>query len=151
MTILLGIMLSALAFFSAAFLGFMSLKWLAAGFDSISWSTYAFVVVLLLIMPSLFITMHAYFLKRSLSYPVKWVRYISVALLAAAIIFCLYGLVRDYQYLLVKYKEDSRYYFSMSTLFLGINFFTLFFIAMLQAAKGPEEKDWMEKYKSEEK
>lgn len=111
------------------------------------WITYLYMVMILLFPSILFISVYIIFLKRTLKYHAKLVRWISIVLFVAAILSWIYVVISDFSWYLQYGRTEIANYYSFNIVFLFINVVIIFSTGILQALSMPAERDWLEKRK----
>ena len=136
-----------------AFIGLLFLlgKLLFSLFENVPWLAHLYMFGLVIAPAVLFITVFSIFLKRTLSYKGKIIRYLSIAIFATVLLVWARNLVTDIITLLNHHYTDVVKYNSYQFWMLVGSVLIIFFTGMLQAMGTDKEKDWMEKHKIKEK
>lgn len=111
------------------------------------WITYLYMVMILLFPSTLFISVYVIFLKRTLKYHAKTIKWISISLFVAAILTWIAVVISDFSLYLQYGRTEIANYYSFNIVFLFGNVVIIFFTGIMQALSMPTEKDWLEKRK----
>jgi hypothetical protein len=114
----------------------------------IPWITYVYMIFIILVPSTLFITCFIFYFKRTFTHPNKPVRWISFAIFSAALIAWPVVLVLD---IMIFYKHaysSIGMYYSYDMIFLAANVVSFFLVGVMQAFTTKKEVDWMERRSS---
>jgi len=122
----------------------LALRFIFGLLTYVSWVTYAYIVLILLIPAGLFIPSFIIYAKRTARHPHKGARIISYLLFATALMAWLIFLTWD---IIIFYKHAYTaigMYHSYDMIFLSLNVACLFIVGIIQAFTSSKEKDWLE-------
>ena len=143
-----NILFSVIGFVLLVSLVMLLLRLISSGFDAIPWFTYFYMCLIILIPPTLFVTVYIIFFKKTKFHPSKTVRLVSYSLFSAGILSWFICLFIDFREFFTNHYPDIEKYYGYNLLFLFINVAVIFFTGVLQALTTEKEKDWMEKHNS---
>lgn len=143
-----NILLTFILFLLTLFGLLLILRMMFGLLDNISWFSYLYTVLILLLPVVLFSTVYFIFFKRTKYHPSKAVRGFSYTIFSLAILSWLIFLILDIKnYSLNKYDEIGKYN-SYNIIFLTANVAVIFLLGVIQALTTAKEEDWMDKYKN---
>jgi hypothetical protein len=145
------LVVSFVAFVVALLLVFLGLRLIFGVLNQISWLTYLYTAVILILPAVLFIVVYLIFWKRTKLHPSKPVAALSKIVFAAALCSWIVVLVLDAVMFTKKGYSDVYRYKSFDLLFLIAHVTLIFLIGVIQALSMPAEKDWMQRGNSDEK
>lgn len=136
-----------------AFLGFavalvlilLGLKFLFGMLDKIPWFVFMYMLFIILVPATLFISIFLIYFKRTARHPSGLVRAISYTVFATALLFWSGCLVLDIVEFFKKGSREIGNYYSYNIFLLAGSVVLIFLIGVLQALSTEKEKDWMEK------
>jgi glucan phosphoethanolaminetransferase (alkaline phosphatase superfamily) len=134
-----------LAFIVSLLLLMFGLRYAFGLLDYIPWFVYLFVILIILVPATLFITIFTIYIKRTKTHPSAAVRYISQGFFAVALLCWAAAFVMD---MITFFKTGSRAidsYYSYNIFLLAASVAGIFIIGVIQALTYEKEKDWMEK------
>ncbi len=114
--------------------------------DHISWFSYLYTVLILLLPVVLFSSVYFIFFKRTKYHPSKAVRGVSYFIFIAAVLSWLVFMVMDIKTYSLRQYSDIGKYNSYNTIYLTANVAVIFLVGIIQALTTAKEKDWMEKH-----
>lgn len=115
--------------------------------DNISWFSYLYTILILLVPAMLFTSVYFVFYKRTKFHPSKPVRGFSYFIFILAMLSWLIFLVMDIKTYSFRQYSDIGKYNSYDTIYLTANVTLIFLVGIIQALTTAKEKDWMEKYR----
>jgi len=142
-----SIFFSAVGAVLALAIFFLVVRLLFGVLSYLPWITYAYALLILLFPAMLFISVYILYFKRTLRYPVKVVKWISISLFMIALLSWVAVLIYDLMLFFKKGSIEIDPYFSYNRVFLTANVTAIFLTGTMQALSLPAEKDWMEKRK----
>ncbi|HSN60232.1 MAG TPA: hypothetical protein VLR49_04825 [Ferruginibacter sp.] len=125
----------------------LGLKYMFRLLDYIPWFVYVYMLFIIIVPASLFISIFVIYLKRTVSHPSAGVRAVSNSIFVLALILWAAAFVMD---MITFFKNGSREisnYYSYNIFLLTGSVATIFLIGVLQALSTVKEKDWIEKRK----
>lgn len=143
--LVLNMFLAGMAFLFALVLLFFFMKLVFGVLRYMSWLDYVFAVFMVCVPAVLFVTAFSIFFRRTLMYPVKPVRLISLAILGPAIVGWVVLFIRDIIHFFQSHKIDIGHYWSYEKTWLVSSVALIFILGVVQALSLPREPDWMEK------
>ncbi|MBU3713600.1 MAG: hypothetical protein FGM46_01480 [Ferruginibacter sp.] len=144
---IIGNVLLAFFIFLIAALGFLILSKLLFGLlDNISWFSFLYMSLILLLPSMFFITVFLIYFKRTIKHRSVVVRWLSYAIFSFIIISWMVFLFEDVRTYINYYYTDIGKYNSYNMLFLASNVATIFIVGIIQALSTEKEKDWLDKY-----
>ncbi|MFT3981471.1 MAG: hypothetical protein QM687_13430 [Ferruginibacter sp.] len=141
------IVLCIVGFIVAVLLLLVSLRFIFGLLDSIPWFVYVFTLFIILVPPSIFITIFSVNIARTKKHPSAGIRIFSFVLLGAALIAWIYFFIADVITFFKTSSQEISSYNSYSVLYLAGSVALIFFVAIVQALSLEKEKDWIEKRK----
>lgn len=140
------------------FLGFIvslaiilvGLKYIFRLVDYIPWFVYMYMMFIIIVPASLFITIFLIYRKRTAQHPSKGVRIISYTVFLIALLCWCAAFIAD---MFTFFKSGSREitnYYSYNIFLLTGSVASIFIIGVIQALSTEKEKDWLEKRREEE-
>jgi hypothetical protein len=113
------------------------------------WLDYVFAVMLVIIPTALFVTAYGIFIKRTLRFPVKSVKVITIIpmalIIAAWMVIFILDLVQFFQ----SHRLDIDAYYSYHKSVLIPSVAIIFILGLIQAWSSPSEPDWLDRQRSE--
>ena len=100
---------------------------------------------IVLLPAALFLSIYHIYSRRSMQYPRKGIRIISVMLIVLAALCWVAALIRDVYTFFKTASPEIASYWSYSMTFLAANVLMIFIIGIIQALGSPPEKDWMDR------
>jgi hypothetical protein len=144
---IIGNVLLAFFIFLIAAFGFLILSKLLFGLlDHISWFSFLYMSLILLLPSVFFITVFLIYFKRTIKHPSIVVRWLSYAIFSFMVISWMVFLFEDVKTYINYYYTDIGKYNSYNMLFLASNVATIFIVGIIQALSTEKEKDWLDKY-----
>ena len=123
----------------------LGLKYMFRLLDYIPWFVYVYMLFIIIVPASLFISIFVIYFKRTASHPSAGVRVVSKCIFVLALILWSAAFVMD---MITFFKNGSREisnYYSYNIFLLAGSVATIFLIGVLQALSTDKEKDWIEK------
>ncbi len=139
------IFLTMIGFFVSLALLLLLLRFLLGLLTYIPWITYAYMLGILILPASLFISVFLVFARRTKRHPSKPVRVISWILFFLGMIAWACCLFSDLYLFFTKGHTEIAYYDSFNLLFLSSTIGMIFLVGIIQALTTEKEKDWMER------
>lgn len=128
----------------------IGLKYIFRLVDYIPWFVYVYMMFIIIVPATLFITIFIVYSKRTAGHPSKPVRYISYIIFAAALLSWCAAFTADmFTFFKNGYREISNYY-SYNIFLLTASVASIFIIGVIQALSTEKETDWLEKRHSED-
>ena len=124
---------------------FVVIRFLFGLMSYIPWALYVYMILILLLPATVFITGFIVYAKRTATHPSKTTRVISYMVFTAALVAWVVYLILD---IIIFYRHAYNSigkYHSYDMLFLFLNVAGLFIVGILQALTTGREEDWMEK------
>jgi len=128
----------------------LGLKYIFRLVDYIPWFVYIYMMFIIIVPASLFITIFLIYKKRTAKHPSTTVKYISYSVFVVALICWCAAFIAD---MVTFFKNGSREisnYYSYNIFLLTASVASIFIIGVIQALSTEKEKDWLEKRRSEE-
>jgi len=125
----------------------LGLKYMFRLLDYIPWFVYVYMLFIIIVPASLFISIFVIYFKRTASHPSAEVRVISKIIFVLALILWAAAFIMD---MVTFFKNGSREisnYYSYNIFLLAGSVATIFLIGVVQALSTTKEKDWIEKRK----
>jgi len=125
----------------------LGLKYMFRILDYIPWFVYVYMLFIIIVPASLFISIFVIYFKRTASHPSAGVRVISKSIFVLALILWAAAFIMD---MVTFFKNGSREisnYYSYNIFLLAGSVATIFLIGVVQALSTTKEKDWIEKRK----
>ena len=143
------LLFSVIGFLLSMVVIFLLLRLFFGLLSFIPWITYTYIIFIISVPASVFISVFIIFFRRTALHPKKSIRFISygIFLLFLATWICIY--VIDMIAFFKNEKSEIEYYYSYNTLFLTCNVVIIFFTGVIQAFGMPKEADWMDKHLNE--
>lgn len=109
------------------------------------WLDYVFAVLTVCVPPTIFIVAYSIFFNRTRKYIIKPIRYVSLVIMAVAVVGWCYIMVHDLMHFFRNEKVTIETYLSYSKIILTGSIATIFILGLVQAFALPKEDDWMVK------
>ena len=125
----------------------LGMKLLFGLLQYVPWTLYIYILFIILVPPTLFITVYLIYFRRTRSHPSRAVRWISWFLFIVALGMWLVFLVMD---MITFFKTGSSsigLYYAYDMIFLASNVACIFLVGVIQALTTEKEKDWMDRDK----
>ncbi len=138
---------SFLGFIVALLLVMLGLKFIFRLLDYIPWFVYIYMLFIIIVPATLFITVFIIYFKRTPQHPSPAVRAISYIIFTAALLVWATCFILD---VITFFKTGAREissYYSYNIFLLAGSVVVIFLIGILQALTTEKEKDWMERHK----
>lgn len=116
----------------------------------IPWLVYMYMLFIICVPASLFLSVYFIFLRRTPRHPSRIVRFLSYGIFSIAILIWMYVFVTDIILFFTFHHQDIAPYSSYNLLFLASNVGLIFLMGIIQALTLPAEPDWMEKRKKKD-
>lgn len=143
--LLFNLMFAFVGFLVSLVLLFLLMKLVFGLLKYMPWLDYVFAVFMVCVPAVLFVTAFSIFFKRTLSYPIISVRYISLGLLFPAVLGWIFLFFRDILFFFQSQKIDIGNYWSYDKTWLVGSVALIFILGIIQALSLPKEPDWIEK------
>lgn len=140
-----SIFLTMIGFLLSLVLLLLGLKWLLGLLNYIPWLTYLYMLGILLLPASLFISVYYIYARRTRRHRSAVVRYVSWLLFAVATLAWIVCIVLDLKTFIAKAHTDISYYHSFDMIFLAGNVGLIFFTGVYQALTAEKEVDWIDR------
>lgn len=111
----------------------------------IPWFVYVYMLFLLLVPSTMFITAYIVYFRKTTAHPVKGVRLVSYALFTVALVIWAIVFVLDIISFFRHFYNTIDKYHSYNLFFLAANVALFFLIGIIQALTTEKEKDWRER------
>lgn len=136
-----------LAFIGGLLLVLLGLKYVFRLLDYIPWFVYLFVLFIIIVPATLFISIFIIYFKRTKAHPSLAVKYISQGFFGVALLCWAAALVMD---MITFFKTGSREigsYYSYNIFLLTASVAGIFLVGVMQALTADKETDWMDRKK----
>lgn len=133
------------SFILALVLFFLFMKFVFGLLPYISWIEYLYMVIIIAVPATLFITIFWIFFGRTKRFNPKSLRYIFLTIFVALIITWAVLFVMDIVSFFKFEKTDIKDYISFNMYFLSINVAVIFLIGIIQALTAPKKEEWFDK------
>lgn len=137
-----------IGFIIAFILVLLGIKLLFGLLSYIPWFTYIYIIFIILVPSSLFMTVFIIYFKRTSFHPNKLIRYISYFLFSALLIAWVVFLFLDMKIFYEHAYLSIGMYHSYDMIFLIANVACIFIVGVMQAFTTKKEVDWMERVSS---
>lgn len=145
---LLGLLfVSFISFLLALVILFFFMRLIFKLLPFISWIEYIYMVVIIAVPATLFVTVFSIFFKRTKNFNPKLIRYISLTIFVAIILAWLIIFVADIISFFKFEKTDIKDYLGFNMYFLSLNIALIFLIGIAQALAVPKKEEWLDKLK----
>jgi hypothetical protein len=139
-----------LGFIIAAILILLGLKFLFGMLDKIPWFVFMYMLCIIIVPATLFISIFIVYFKRTARHPSVVVRGISYSIFAIALLSWAACFVLDIIVFFKKGSRDIGNYYSYNIFLLAASVVIIFLVGVLQALSTKKEKDWLEKREERE-
>ena len=139
-----------LGFIIVLLLVLLGLKFLFGMLDKIPWFVFMYMLFIIMVPATLFISIFIIYFKRTAQHPSRIVRGISYSIFAIALLFWGTCFVLDIIVFLKKASREIGNYYSYNIFLLAGSVVVIFLVGVLQALSTEKEKDWLEKRHEEE-
>ena len=109
------------------------------------WFTYVYMVFIMMVPATLFISIFIIYARRTRSHPSKPTRIISYIIFAVALILWPVVFIRAVMFLSKQVYNGIDRYYSYDMIFLAANVACLFLVGVMQAFASEKETDWMDR------
>lgn len=140
-----NLLFTFLAFIGALLLLMLGLKYTLRLLDYIPWFIYLFVIFIIIVPATLFVTIFSIYIKRTKVHPSAIVRVISQGFFAIALLCWAAAFVIDMVTFFKTGAREISAYYSYNIFLLGGSVAGIFLVGVMQALTFEKEKDWMEK------
>ena len=140
------LLFSVIGFLLSILVIFLLLRLFFGLLSYIPWITYTYIIFIISVPASVFLSVFLIFFRRTAKHPKKVVRFISYGIFLVFILTWIGVYIFDMVNFFKNEKVDIEFYYSYDTLFLTINVVVIFFMGVLQAFSQPKEVDWMDKH-----
>ena len=134
-----------IGFIIALALILLGLKFLFGMLDKIPWFVFMYMLFIIMVPATLFISIFIIYFKRTAEHPSRLVRGISYTVFAIALLFWGACFVLDIIGFFKKGSREIGHYYSYNIFLLAASVVVIFLIGVLQALSTEKEKDWLEK------
>jgi hypothetical protein len=134
-----------LAFIIVLILILLGLKFLFGMLDKIPWFVFMYMLCIIIVPATLFITIFVVYFKRTAQHPSAVVRGISYTIFSVALLFWGACFILDIIQFFKKGSRDIGSYYSYNIFLLAASVVVIFLVGVLQALSTSKEKDWLEK------
>ena len=141
------ILFSVIGFILALILVFLCLRLFFGLLSYVPWTTYIFILFIISVPATLFISIYLIYFFRTRSHPSKGARWFSYILFAAFFAAWGYFYISDLVIFFKYHYTAISYYMSYDMIFLISNIVCLFLLGMVQALAMKKEPDWLERRK----
>ena len=138
---------SVIGFIAALLIITISLRLFFGLLSFIPWLTYIYVLFILSVPASVFISVFVIFFRRTKYHSNKFIKICSQIVFVAFILSWIYVYITDMIFFYKNEKSDIEPYLSYNTLYLAINVAAIFIMGVIQALTSAKEVDWMEKHR----
>ena len=123
----------------------LGLKFLFGMLDKISWFVFMYMLFIIMVPATLFISIFLIYFKRTAHHPSGLVKAISYIIFATALLFWTGCFVLDIVQFFKKGSREIGSYYSYNIFLLAGSVVIIFLVGVLQALSTEKEKDWLEK------
>ena len=139
------LMVTFFSFILALVLFFLFMRFIFGLLPYISWIEYLYMVVIIAVPATLFITIFWIFFARTKKFNPKFLRYIFLSIFVALMITWVALFISDIISFFKFEKTDIKDYVSFNMYFLSINVAIIFIIGIIQALAAPKKEEWFDK------
>ena len=139
------IMISFFSFLVALVLLFLFMKLVFGILPYLSWLVYVYMVIIIVVPATLFITIFLIFFARTKKFNPKYLRYIFLSLFILLIATWAIVFVTDIYNFIKFEKTDIKDYLSFNMYLLFGNVAIIFLIGIIQALSAPKRQEWSDK------
>ncbi len=140
-----NLLFTFLAFIGSLLLLMLGLKYAFRLLDYIPWFIYVFVIFIIIVPATLFITIFTIYFKRTKVHPSALVRVISQVFFAIALLCWVAAFGIDIVTFFKTGAREISAYYSYNIFLLGGSVAGIFLVGIMQALSTEKEKDWIEK------
>lgn len=139
------IMVTFFSFILALVILFLFMKFVFGLLPYVSWLVYAYMVIIIAVPATLFITIFSIYFARTKKFNPKYLRYIFLSIFTALIITWVGVFIYDILNFIKFEKTDIKDYLCFNMYLLTLNVVVIFLIGIIQALSAPKQEEWHDK------